>query len=100
MCTYCMIGDHFFRYDPPWQPAPPLVPQPIYPLPHYEPWPVDRLKELHDLLDRVKKLEDALGCPCEPAKADYITLIAERITKLEEAAKQRQPDGGTRSTGD
>jgi hypothetical protein len=86
MCTYCMIADHFFRYDPPW---PPINPYPIHPLipmpinPPGLPWGVDRLKELQDLLRRVKDLEDKLGCPCEPNKADYLDLIKQRIEAVE-----------------
>lgn len=50
------------------------------------PWKLDRLQELEDLLRRVKDLEDRLGCPCEPNKADYLGLLRERIEKLEAAA--------------
>lgn len=94
MCTYCMIGDTFFRYDPPW----PIhrrdidpwryIPTPISPAP-VESWPLEKLRDYLDLLERVKKLEDQLGCPCEPNKADYIGLFKERIAKLEEAVKDR-----------
>lgn len=102
MCTYCMIGDHFFRHDPPWKawPSQPLIPAPINPMAPVVPWPLDRLRELEDLLRRVKDLEDRLGCPCEPNKADYLALFRERIEKLEAEAdkadkveaERREPD--------
>ena len=84
MCTYCMIGDWQFRRDPPFIPTTPVpyLPQPILP-PMWQPWQPPELKEFLDLLERVKKLEDALGCPCEPNKADYIGLLKERIAELE-----------------
>jgi hypothetical protein len=94
MCLYCMIGDHHFRFDPPWPnpsnpyyPIHPLVPAPLMPHPT-PPWGLDRLKEFEDLLRRVKELEDKLGCPCEPNKADYLALFRERIEKLEAAANR------------
>lgn len=98
MCTYCMIGDHFFRYNPPWPPNDPfnpwhpLIPRPLPQTP-IDPWPLDRLKEFEDLLRRVKDLEDRLGCPCEPNKADYLAILRERIEALEKAAltKGEQP---------
>ena len=96
MCTYCMIGDWQFRRNPPFDAEPyyPQIPQPITPLPQmpsWKPWDVSELKEFKDLLERVKKLEDALGCPCEPNKADYIGILKQRIEELEkkqEAAKR------------
>lgn len=92
MCTYCFMGDHAFRHNPPWYPNPwpPQVPQPLYPGP-FEPWPLDRLREFEDLLRRVKDLEDRLGCPCEPNKADYLTLFRERIEALEKKADETKP---------
>lgn len=97
MCCYCMIGDHHFRYDPPWrnpllpsQPIAPFVPAPIYPF-DTKPWSLERLKEFEDMLRRVKELEDKLGCPCEPNKADYLGLLKERIEKLEAEAAKRAP---------
>lgn len=92
MCVYCSMGDRFFRYDPPWQmpPGTPYIPTPLNP--QSPPWPIDKLKEYLDLLERVKSLEDQLGCPCEPNKADYIGLFRERIEALEKAiAKKRGP---------
>lgn len=95
MCAYCNIGDNAFRYNPPWDPQTwpvnpsPLIPRPIYPAP-VNPWPVDQLKEYLDLLKQVKDLEDRLGCPCEPNKADYISLFKQRIEMLEAAVKERK----------
>jgi len=85
-----MIGDWQFRHNPPWvpEPWPQYVPQP---LPHafpVVPWGHDRLAEFLDLLERVKRLEDQLGCPCEPNKADYIGMLKERIEKLEKEARK------------
>jgi len=89
MCVYCMIGDWQFQRNPPWQPGPNnpwhhLIPQPTTPLtPAYVPWGLDQLKEFQDLLRRVKELEDKIGCPCEPNKADYLGLLSARIEQLE-----------------
>lgn len=85
MCCYCVIGDHFFKYDPPFEYRSPLIPMPIVPGP-FTPWPIDRLHELEDMMRRVKDLEDRLGCPCEPNKADYLGMLRERIEALERAA--------------
>ena len=90
MCVYCFVGDWHFRRDPPWEPTdvpawPATVPRPMTPGP-IKPWPADKLKELLDMLDRIKKLEDQLGCPCEPNKADYIELIKQRLDELEKRA--------------
>ncbi len=88
MCTYCMIADWQFQRNPPWNPHdpftpwPPQVPRPLPQTP-INPWPVDQLKEFADLLRRVKELEDKLGCPCEPNKADYLDLLRRRIEDLE-----------------
>ena len=87
MCTYCMIGDWQFRRNPPFDPSPwPEIPTAPLP-PMWQPWPLKDLVEFHDLLERVKKLEDALGCPCEPNKADYIGILKKRIEELEKQAK-------------
>ena len=93
MCTYCMIGDHMFRYDPPWNPPypSPLIPQPLNPAP-VNPWPLDRLKEFEDLLRRVKELEDQLGCPCEPNKADYLAILRDRIEALEKKVAEKRAE--------
>lgn len=118
MCVYCNMGDHFFKYDPPWRPDsypkwPDSVPTPIWPAPvnpwhppatpdfpypgtvpaspmpnpplnPYQEWPLQRLKEIEEILKRIKALEDQLGCPCEPKEADYIGLFEKRIAYLEE----------------
>lgn len=104
MCTYCFCGDWAFRHDPPWNPVDPTVlpmspsiipnvypagpwhpqiPQPVDPVVSYPPWDIDKLKEYLDLLTQIKDIEDKLGCPCEPNKADYIRLFKERIAQLE-----------------
>lgn len=87
-----MIGDHFFRYDPPWPNQPPFPFHPLIPAPlpaaPLTPWPMDRLLDLQNLMRRVKELEDRLGCPCEPNKADYLGLIAQRISDLEKKATE------------
>lgn len=87
MCVYCAVGDNFFRHDPPWPniypyPSHPQIPAPINPAPTV-PWGRDRLVELEDILKRIKALEDQLGCPCEPNKADYLALIKERLDQIE-----------------
>lgn len=87
-----MVGDHTWRYDPPWNPLrdqptwPPLIPQPVVPMPAMD-WPVERLKEYLRLLKEIRELEEKVGCPCEPNKADYIKLFEERIAKLEAERK-------------
>lgn len=87
MCTYCMIGDWQFRHNPPWNPPwpHPAIPQPVIPA-AVTPWDITKLTEFYDLLRRVKELEDKLGCPCEPNKADYLTILRERIEELEKRA--------------
>lgn len=98
MCTYCMIGDWQFRHSPPWPPNDvPLWPAPVpRPLPQLPiiPWPVEKLREFEDLLRRVKDLEDKLGCPCEPNKADYLDLLRQRIEHLEKLAGERKDAQG------
>lgn len=100
MCVYCNMGDHTFKYDPPWRPRdypiiPPYVPAPVRPFsPDYEPWPVDQLKEYLKLLQEVKEMEDKLGCPCEPNKANYIKLLEERIKFLKQ--KKKKPKARSR----
>lgn len=90
MCTYCNMGDFTFRHDPPWYPPPsPLIPMPApyVPLP-VNPWPLEKLRDYHDLLVKVRELEERLGCPCEPNKADYIQVLGDRIAQLEESVKK------------
>lgn len=96
MCVYCNMGDHTFRFDPPWKPEPwpQQIPQPLHPLaPTWQPWDLARLKEYHDLLKAVKDMEDRLGCPCEPNKADYLKLIADRIAELEAKDRAAKREG-------
>jgi len=81
MCVYCVMGDHAFRFNPPWQgPYPQYVPAPLVPV---NPWPLEQLKEYYDLLKQVRDLEEQIGCPCEPNKADYIKMFKEKISQLE-----------------
>jgi hypothetical protein len=89
MCTYCMIGDWQFRHNPPWNPPfpSPLIPLPINPIP-IQPWDAQKLIEFMDILRRVKELEDRLSCPCEPNKADYLTILKDRIKALERKAAE------------
>lgn len=96
MCAYCNMGDHAFRYGQPFdtqylqQQVQQLIPQPVYPGPHV-PWDLQRLIEYRDLLKEVRDLEEKLGCPCEPNKADYIALFEQRITELK--LRQAQHEG-------
>ena len=85
MCTYCNMGDRFSRWDPPydrWYTQNPLIPSPAIPPNQINSWPIEKLKEYLDLLRQVKELEDKLGCPCEPNKADYIQLLEKRLIEL------------------
>lgn len=86
MCVYCMMGDSFFRHDKPFDipedyPLRRYVPRPIGP-PTPRDWPLEKLVEYLELLRKVKEMEDQLGCPCEPNKADYLKLFQERIDYL------------------
>lgn len=86
MCVYCVTGDHFGKYDPPWKDfwrESPYIPHPVPQVPQRPDWSLERLIEVHDLLHRIKELEDKLGCPCEPNKADYISILRKRIEDLE-----------------
>lgn len=90
MCVYCNIGDSFFRHDPPWKldPWPGSVPKPLPNVP-VNPWPIDKLKDYLDMLKQVKELEDKIGCPCVPNKADYIGMFEKRIKALEDEKRKR-----------
>ena len=99
MCTYCYCGDQAWKWDPPWPkptkpndlfPWDPLIPAPANPLQPVVPWNLERLKEYKKLLEDIKRLEDELGCSCEPAKADHIGLLTKRIAALEKLAKRKQ----------
>ena len=92
MCVYCMVGDFTFPNDPPWKPQdeplwPPQIPKPAIPPTHIIPWDLDKLEKYLDILKQIKALEDQLGCPCEPNKADYIGLIEKRIELLKKELK-------------
>ncbi len=91
MCVYCMTGDFQFRHNPPWwvPPETPFVPRPLIPQPAITDWDLTKLREYLDLLKRIKAMEDQLGCPCEPNKADYIGMFEQRIAELERIAKER-----------
>lgn len=95
MCVYCFVGDSWFRHDPPWrrqdfEKAPwDLIPQPVSPAPAI-PWDLAKLKDYEEILKRIKALEDALGCPCESNKADYIGLFKERIEALEKKVAEQK----------
>jgi len=85
MCVYCMMGDSFFRHDKPWDipnehPMRKYVPRPVTPT--IGDWLLDKLIEYHEILRKVKEMEDQLGCPCEPNKADYLKFFQERIDEL------------------
>jgi hypothetical protein len=85
MCAYCNCGDQFSRWDPPewdWHKRHPLIPLPVTPFPT-QPWPVEKAREYLEILKQIKELEDKLGCPCEPNKADYIKLLHGKIAELE-----------------
>lgn len=86
MCTYCYCGDHPFKYNPPWKedegPWSPYIPQPLGPITTPS-WELQRLKDYLELLKQIKELEDKIGCPCEPNKADYLALFEKRIKMLE-----------------
>lgn len=88
MCVYCMMDDWQFRHDPPWHipdtaPYKPLIPAPAIPPTEIKPWDLTKLREYRDLLKEVKELEDKLGCPCVPNKADYLKILQDRIAALE-----------------
>lgn len=89
MCLYCNCGDWAFRYDPPWYPKPweRYLPVALPPAP-INPWPLNKLRDYYDLLRRVKEMEDKIGCPCEPNKADYLKLFQDRIRELEKEQKK------------
>lgn len=97
MCIYCNMGDSIFRFDPPWNPK--KWPEDVPPSPFIPPavtpvsdkvWPIEKLKEYLDILERIKALEDKIGCPCDPNKADYIGLFKKRIAELEKKIANRQ----------
>lgn len=82
MCCYCAMGDWAFRHDPPWDYKEhiPYIPMPLTPPSQpYKEWDMRKLQEYYDLLRKVKEMEDKLGCPCEPNKADYLKIISERL---------------------
>jgi hypothetical protein len=111
MCVYCFCGDWAFRHDPPWDPTywpkkspknpwvdypgvdypnpNDLLPLPVSPKSDIKPWDLDKLKEYLDLLQRIKNLEDQVGCPCEPNKADYLSLFKQRIEELEKKVEKK-----------
>lgn len=99
MCVYCMVGDEFFGSPKPpiWWPEPAQIPvgvpiPAIPPPPDYTGWDLHQLRDLLDILESVKRLEDSLACPCTPAKADYISIVKKRIRELEDIKYERCPD--------
>lgn len=89
MCCYCMMADWQFRHNPPWNlKDTPLIPRPLVPGPVI-PWDFQKLAEWYDILRRVKEMEDRLGCPCEPNKADYMALIKQRLDTLERVTAEK-----------
>lgn len=98
MCVYCNMGDSWFRHDQPWKrqdypELPPSVPMPLSPAQILPDWNLEKLKEYLKLLKEVREMEEKLGCPCEPNKADYIGLFEKRIAELEKRAKRASKDG-------
>lgn len=85
MCVYCNTGDFVFRHDPPWKIPQdfPYVPQPLIPQPAITEWGLTKLREYYELLRAIKELEEKMGCPCEPNKADYLKMFKDRIAELE-----------------
>jgi hypothetical protein len=91
MCVYCAVGDFYNKWHPiepaklP-EPVPLIVPTPVFPLP-IEQQEIERLKGFLDILERVKKIEDQLGCPCDApedrGKPDYLKKLTDRIAALE-----------------
>lgn len=93
MCTYCTMGDSWFRHDQPWpikrtDPFYQQIPQPVVPVTQPA-WSLEKLKEYLNVLQQVKRLEDELGCPCEPNKADYIGMFKKRIDALEKKVAEK-----------
>lgn len=89
MCVYCYCGDQIWRWDPPYDLGTdwvPQVPKPVTGKP-IDPWPLEKLQEYLELLKKIKQLEDTLGCPCEPNKADYIRMFEDRIAELEKNSR-------------
>lgn len=82
-----------FCHAPPWNrnpPYPPSVPRPWARRPII-PWDLTKLKEYYELLKGIKELEDKIGCPCEPNKADYLKMFKEQIEAVIASGSQPQP---------
>jgi tetrahydromethanopterin S-methyltransferase subunit G len=87
-----MVGDFYGKY---WPINPTPVPQPqptiIQPVVIPDVQEFERLREIQEILKRVKELEDKLGCPCDdPAqrgKPEYIKKIQDRLDELEKKVK-------------
>lgn len=89
MCAYCQIADWPRRWIPgPYErlpvgrPWPPPADNPPW-KPAVNPWNQEMLDDLQDIIDKVKKMEEALGgCPCEqPEKMDYLKDIQDDLDK-------------------
>lgn len=94
MCVYCMIPEWGQRWipNPGW---PPYRPSDIDPYPYPEPstpqptkWTKQMLKEFEDIMERVRKLEEAAGggkCrEADPSKMDFIKKLRTWLDEQEE----------------
>lgn len=85
MCVYCYIGTEFYKTYPWEPPGTPLYPMPT--VPYTDPTSIELLRQILDALKEVKKAEEAIGCPCDPAEArgkpDFIADLEKRIAALE-----------------
>jgi len=82
MCLYCVCGDQFGQLHPaPW----PSYPLPYTSLPMGPVWPYGDLSEAAHILERLKRLEDRIGCGCdkEESKPDYIGIIRDALKQIE-----------------
>lgn len=86
MCVYCNMGDWAFKHHAPF--THPGRERSSFrgfsrrPGPHLGDWSIEKLEKYLDILKQIRALEEQVGCPCEPNKADYIKLFMERIGEL------------------
>jgi hypothetical protein len=96
------VGDSIWKWDPPNWPNTPVWPQPYGPgtVPHPgtakpnplipdpapgvvpRDWDLQKAKDYLEILKQIKALEDQIGCPCEPNKADHIQILEDLVAKL------------------